>query len=61
MTKTVVITGANRGIGLAMCQQCVARGDEVYAICRRSSKALDKLDLNVITDIDVAEKKTLLV
>ena len=30
----VVITGANRGIGLALVQECVKRGHEVIAACR---------------------------
>ena len=54
MSKTVVITGANRGIGLAMVKQFVAQGDKVFALCRKSSDELNALDVNVIEGIDVA-------
>jgi NAD(P)-dependent dehydrogenase (short-subunit alcohol dehydrogenase family) len=49
----VLITGANRGIGLELCGQLTARGDEVIAVCRSSSKELDSLKLRVIDGIDV--------
>ena len=51
--KTVVITGANRGIGYAMANICKKRGDTVYALCRQSSKDLDALGVNVVEQIDV--------
>ena len=56
--KTIVITGANRGIGYAMTKLCIARGDTVYALCRQSSDALSKLssaaNLHIIEQVDVA-------
>ncbi|MFD2168333.1 SDR family oxidoreductase [Thalassotalea euphylliae] len=57
MTNNVVITGANRGIGLAMAQLFSAQGDKVYALCRQSSNDLDALTssgVEVIENIDVA-------
>ncbi|WP_077338325.1 SDR family oxidoreductase [Pseudocolwellia agarivorans] len=54
MKKTVVITGANRGIGLAMAEVFKSQGHLVYALCRNSSEELNKLGVHVITDIDVA-------
>jgi len=33
MSRTIVITGANRGIGFAMAKQCQQAGDNVYALC----------------------------
>jgi NAD(P)-dependent dehydrogenase (short-subunit alcohol dehydrogenase family) len=34
---TVLVTGANRGIGLALVQQYAARGDTVHAVVRRQA------------------------
>jgi NAD(P)-dependent dehydrogenase (short-subunit alcohol dehydrogenase family) len=39
MAQTVLITGANRGIGLALVREYVARGDTVLATCRAPQKA----------------------
>lgn len=54
MSKTVVITGANRGIGLAMVKQFVSQGDTVFALCRASSEQLNALGVNVIEGVNVA-------
>jgi len=43
MSQTIVITGANRGIGFAMAKIFQQRGDTVYALCRQSSPQLDAL------------------
>ncbi|MDX1524769.1 MAG: SDR family oxidoreductase [Pseudidiomarina maritima] len=56
MSKHVVITGANRGIGLALTAQYLAQGDTVTAVCRSSSEALEQLQPSrIITDIDVTD------
>ncbi|MFT7560822.1 MAG: NAD(P)-dependent dehydrogenase (short-subunit alcohol dehydrogenase family) [Flavobacteriales bacterium] len=53
MQHTVVITGANRGIGLALAEHYSNRGDNVYALCRSSSAALEILKgVVVIEGID---------
>ena len=52
---TVVITGANRGIGLELARQFRQRGDDVVACCRKTSKELGKLDVEVVEGIDVAD------
>ncbi|KPZ70714.1 C-factor [Shewanella sp. P1-14-1] len=54
MAKNVVITGANRGIGLALAKLFKQQGDKVFALCRHTSDELEQLDVNVITQIDVA-------
>ena len=39
MTQRLLITGANRGIGLEMTRQAAARGDQVTATCRQPDAA----------------------
>ena len=53
MGQTIVITGANRGIGLAMAQAWCARGDTVLATCRQHSAALLESGAKVIDGVDV--------
>jgi len=59
--KTIVITGANRGIGYSMTKLCVARGDTVYALCRNSSDTLTQLssavNLHIIEQVDVSTEQ----
>ncbi|WP_289031415.1 SDR family oxidoreductase [uncultured Paraglaciecola sp.] len=50
----VVITGANRGIGLALAKQYLAKGHKVYALCRNSSDELNQTKAIVIDNVDVA-------
>jgi NAD(P)-dependent dehydrogenase (short-subunit alcohol dehydrogenase family) len=45
MPKTTLITGANRGIGLAMARLATKRGDRVLAAARRPGAALALADL----------------
>lgn len=60
MAETVLITGAARGLGLALCRCYLRKGDAVVACIRgRHSVGLDALAeefggaLHVLTDIDV--------
>jgi NAD(P)-dependent dehydrogenase (short-subunit alcohol dehydrogenase family) len=57
--STVLITGANRGIGLAIAAHHAARGDRVIAVCRRTSKALDALGVEVESGVDVTSAEDL--
>ncbi len=53
--SSIVITGANRGIGLELARQFHQRGDGVVAICRSSSPDLDDLGVRVEAGVDVAD------
>jgi NAD(P)-dependent dehydrogenase (short-subunit alcohol dehydrogenase family) len=44
--KRILITGANRGVGLELAHLCVARGDRVFAGCRFPERAFDLEDLS---------------
>lgn len=62
LTKTLLITGANRGIGLEFCRQYAADGWRVLACCREPGKAdaLDRLaarypDLVQLHALDVTD------
>lgn len=57
--KKILITGANRGIGLELCRQLLARGDEVIAVCRRVSDELMALNLRVIEGVDVSSDESI--
>ena len=45
MSKTLLITGANRGIGFEMTKQAAARGDQVIACARNVMAAPDLVTL----------------
>ena len=53
MARTSLVTGANRGIGLALCRRLKERGRDVIGVCRKSSPALDALGLRVEAGVDV--------
>jgi NAD(P)-dependent dehydrogenase (short-subunit alcohol dehydrogenase family) len=56
--KKILITGANRGIGLELCRQLADRGDEVIAVCREAGKQLSALNLRVIEGVDVSNTES---
>ncbi len=50
----VLVTGCNRGIGLQLCTQLHARGDEVIGVCRSASPEVSALGIRLIEGIDVS-------
>lgn len=52
---TVLITGANRGIGLEMTREYSARGDRVLACCRDAEAATDLAGIARQADVRVLE------
>ena len=59
MSQRVLVTGTNRGIGLELCRQLKQRGDEVIATCRKASKELKELDVEIIEGVEVSEPRSL--
>ena len=55
MSKTYLITGTNRGIGLEYCRQLQAQGHKVIAICRSPSEDLQSLGVRVESDVDLTD------
>lgn len=55
--KTIVITGANRGIGLSLATLYAQQNQIVYALCRQTSVELAALgdNVKVIEGVDVAQ------
>ena len=52
----ILVTGANRGIGLEYCRQLHQRGDDVIAVCRQISDELNQLDVRVESGIDLSSE-----
>ncbi|MCW8859816.1 MAG: SDR family oxidoreductase [Deltaproteobacteria bacterium] len=57
--KHVVITGANRGIGLELARHYQAEDWRVTGVCRETSPELDKVAAQVIEGIDVTSKESI--
>lgn len=55
----ILITGANRGIGLALAKLYEARGDAVTALCRTSNEEIEEIADQVISGIDVTNEENL--
>ena len=53
MTKTYLITGSNRGIGLEYCRQLKEQGHQVIAVCRSPSEDLQDLGVQIEADVDL--------
>jgi len=57
--SNIVITGANRGIGLALTRQYRDRGESLVAVCRQSSRELDALGVRVEAGVEVTDSESL--
>ncbi|MDD0851877.1 SDR family oxidoreductase [Halobacteriovorax sp. GB3] len=55
----VVITGANRGIGLELTKIFTKRGDSVVALCREASSALRETGAKIIENFDVTNQESI--
>ncbi|WP_447045277.1 SDR family oxidoreductase [Vreelandella sp. H-I2] len=55
MKSTVIITGANRGVGLALAAHYFDAGWQVVGVCRQTSEELARVAHQVIEGIDVTQ------
>lgn len=59
MEFTVVVTGANRGIGLELCRHYKSMNANVIAVCRSASQELKALDVQILQGIDVSNSENI--
>jgi NAD(P)-dependent dehydrogenase (short-subunit alcohol dehydrogenase family) len=57
--STALVTGANRGIGLALSRRLASRGDEVIGVCRHGSAELKAMGARVEEGVDVTSPAAL--
>jgi hypothetical protein len=56
--KRVAVTGANRGLGLALATELAEQGAKLVGICRSSSKELEALNPDeIVAGVDVTDDK----
>lgn len=58
MSQTVVITGANRGIGLALVLEYINRGCKVFGLCRSASSELTNSGARVVEGVNVVQPES---
>jgi NAD(P)-dependent dehydrogenase (short-subunit alcohol dehydrogenase family) len=60
MSERVVITGANRGLGLELARRYAVRGDEVWGGCRRPDEAEELRELtDHVLELDMASEASI--
>ncbi|MAH80073.1 MAG: short-chain dehydrogenase [Rickettsiales bacterium] len=60
MTKKLLITGSNRGIGLELAKKFKSEGYDIYSILRHSSAEIKGLSNRIIDNIDFSDPKNIL-
>ena len=58
--STFLVTGSNRGIGLELCKQIIAKDHEVIATCRKASSELKNLNLRIEENVDISSEDSIL-
>lgn len=53
--RTVLVTGANRSIGLERCRQFARREDDIIATCREASPELRETGADIHERIEVTD------
>jgi NAD(P)-dependent dehydrogenase (short-subunit alcohol dehydrogenase family) len=56
--KRALVTGASRGLGLALCEALKVESFAVLAACRRPTRSLQELGVTVIDGVDVASDES---
>lgn len=59
MARNILITGANRGIGLELTKKFLSEGDNVIALCRKSSSDLSETGARIFENVDVTDLSSL--
>jgi NAD(P)-dependent dehydrogenase (short-subunit alcohol dehydrogenase family) len=59
VSATALVTGAQRGLGLALCRALHRRGDQVLATCLERTGELEALGVQIIDGIDVSSDAAL--
>ena len=57
--KTILVTGASKGIGLELCAQWKKRGDTVIATCRKRTEALAALGVEILDDVEISDEASI--